>query len=205
VLNYLFPVMTVLFSGALVPGERLTLRRLASVLVAFFGAYWVLTRGQVVSFRFTNWAGALAALGAAVCYGFFSAACKRMRYELFTGQLIFFGTSAVFAWALAAVSPRLGLPLRMPEADAWLGVFVVGIASNCLGTIFWFRAIRHGDTALMSSLVYLTLFVSLGFFYVLRAEEVRPSALVGSAFVVLGAVLASRPAKTSAGNRNPRY
>ena len=42
VLNYLFPVMTVLFMAALVPGEGLSILRAASVLLAFFGAHAII-------------------------------------------------------------------------------------------------------------------------------------------------------------------
>ena len=192
VLNYLFPVMTVIFSAALVAGERLTVRRMASVLIAFFGAYWVLSRGHLTAFTLSEWRGDLAAFGAAVSYGLFTALGKRFTYERFTGMLVFFAAGGILSTALMLTLAARGLALKPPAWQAWFGLAFIGIASNCLGAITWFRAVRAGDTALMGSLVYLTLFASIGFFYLLRHEAAPASTFIGSVFVVAGAALASR-------------
>jgi len=192
VLNYLFPVMAVLFSAALVPGEALTVRRVVSVLVAFAGAYLVLTQGRPMAFRLTQWRGDLMALGAAASFGLFSALGKRFRYEPISGMLVFFAVGASLSLLLLPLAPALGLALRPPTWSEWLGLGYIGIASNCLGAIFWFRALRIGETAFVGSLVFLAVFVSLILFHVLLKQEIGPSAIVGTAVVVAGAVLASQ-------------
>jgi drug/metabolite transporter (DMT)-like permease len=197
VLNYLFPVMTVLFSAALVRGERLTWRRLASVGLAFLGAFWVLSKGRPQDLAFTEWRGDLAAFGAGAAYGLFTALGKRFRYETFSGMLIFFLVGAALSTTLLLTLIAGGrvVPV-MPRWNAWLGLAFVGIGSNCLGAVTWFRAVRSGDLGLIGSLVNLTLFASIGFFYLLCSEAPGASTFLGSLFVVAGAALASRTSKS---------
>lgn len=193
VLNYLFPVMTVLFSAALVRGERLTARRGVSVLIAFFGAYVVLTRGDLTAFRPESWRGVIAAILAAVSYGMFGTLGKRFRWEPFPGMLVVFAAGGVMATGFLVLAPALGQTLRWPNIMELRGLAFIGIASNCLGTVFWLRALRLGETALVGSVVYLAVFVSVLGFHWLSQEPLPPSILIGVAVLVAGAVLASRP------------
>ena len=49
----------------------------------------------------------------------------------------------------------------------WMGVFATGLAF-----VFWFMALKHGDIIEMSSIVFITPFISLIYIHYLLGEEI---------------------------------
>ena len=78
-LNYLWPMMIVLFA-ALLLGERITLRTAAALLLSFSGVV-VLTLGGEGSAEGTGLLGTVACLLAALCYGLFCVLNKRRNID----------------------------------------------------------------------------------------------------------------------------
>ena len=72
----------------------------------------------------------------------------------------------------------------------WLGAFTSGFAF-----VFWFLALKYGDTAKMSNIILLTPFISLVYIYFLVGEKILPSSMVGLAVIVLGILIQSSFAK----------
>ena len=64
------------------------------------------------------------------------------------------------------------------------GVFVNGISY-----IFWFKALEHGETHIISNLLYLTPFISLIYISIFLNEKILLSSVIGLIVIVSGVLL----------------
>lgn len=72
-----------------------------------------------------------------------------------------------------------------------LGILWFGIFTSGLAYVFWFLALKYGDTAKMSNIIFLTPFISLLFIYFLIGEKIYYSSILGLIIIVGGIVIQS--------------
>jgi len=190
IINYLFPMCTLLASAAII-GEKLTARALVSGLICLGGAYVVVCRGDFTRVTFSHPWIDLFALLAAVSWGIFSALGRRWKHEPLTGMFIFIMTGLV----ISGLVLRFTGGRRYPVGWEFYGAFHVGFICNTVGVILWFQALKHGGASLVGNLALLTAFVNLLFIRILLpGQTIHWTAVVGLVIIILG-VLLSRTAK----------
>lgn len=91
--------------------------------------------------------------------------------------------------SLAAIS------LLLPNDTEWpwqgvLGATYVGLFEMSLAFVFWLKAMRiASSTAQISSLIYLSPFISLFLIYFLLEEDIYPTTLLALTSIVIGLIL----------------
>ncbi len=194
IINYLFPMCT-LFASAAILGERLTARSVVAAVVAFAGAWVVVSRGHLSQAAFMHPAVDLLAFAAAACWGIFSALGRRWRYEPLTGMFVFITTGLV----LSALVLPFTAGRKVPVGWEFYGCFHVGFLCNTLGVILWFLALKHGGASLAGNLSLLGSFVSLVFIRLLRPDqEITWSAFAGLCLIVFGVLLSRKTLRAAA-------
>lgn len=185
IINYLWPICTVVISGALYK-EKMTVTKILALLVSFFGVAVVATGGSLSNLAHTNLWGVAACLLAAVCYGVFSALNIQVKCHKFPAMTVYYALLAVvgFVSMLVMGEPFPKLTVGEWAIMVWNGVFIFGIAYTT-----WAMAMDCGETAVISNLAYLTPFVSLVAIYFLLGEPIGLSSIVGLAIVILGVVI----------------
>jgi len=190
IINYLFPMCTLLASAALVR-EKLTLRAALSALICFFGAFLVVSRGDFSRLTFRYPLIDLLAFCAAVSWGVFSALGRRWRHEPLSGMFVFICTGVVISGAVLLFTGGR----RYPIGWEFYGAFHVGFLCNTVGVMLWFYALRASGASLVGNLSLLAAFVNLIFIrLLLPAQPIPLIAVVGLAVIVFG-VLISRTGK----------
>ncbi|HIH24042.1 TPA: DMT family transporter [Candidatus Woesearchaeota archaeon] len=185
ILNYTWPLWVVVFSVLLLK-RRFTWRSAAAIVLSFLGVVVVATKGTL-ALSFTSVTGDLFALAGAVCYGLFSVLGVRLRYDSTVSMASYyvFGTLFAIPTVLLFSSVPAVSPLQMAGL-AWLGVLTCGVAF-----LMWFLALKHGDTAKMANIVFLTPFLSLVYIHFLLGEAILLSSLVGLMLIVAGIAVQS--------------
>ena len=190
IINYLFPMCTLLASAAII-GEKLTVRALVSGVVCLGGAYVVVCRGDFTQVTFSHPTIDLLALLAAVSWGIFSALGRRWKHEPLSGMFIFIMTGLVISGVVLLFTGGR----RCPVGWEFYGAFHVGFICNTVGVILWFQALKHGGASLVGNLSLLTAFVNLIFIRILLpGQTIHWTAVVGLVVIILG-VLLSRAGK----------
>lgn len=181
IINYLWPVMVVIFA-ALILKEKITGRKIFAIACSFFGIIIVITKGNFESLQFSNLLGAVSAALGALVWGIFSVLGKKQNYEGFTSMMFFYLFGTLFAFiAVLLFSSIPHISLQQFAGLLWLGVFVNGLAF-----VFWFLALKHGDTAKIANIIFLTPFLSLLYIYFLTGEQILVSSIVGLVVIVAG-------------------
>jgi drug/metabolite transporter (DMT)-like permease len=182
--NYLWPLWTVLLAVPVLK-EPMTWRRLAGVLLAFAGVYLLISGGRLLPFASEGALGYLSAGSGAFFWGLFSVLTKRFRFEALPAMAVY---SAGALIGFTGVSLILG-GLRWPSPAGWVMLLLLGGAVNGLAYVLWTLALRHDETAWVSSLIYLVPFVALVYLFVFQGRPIRPLQLACLSLVVSGALL----------------
>ncbi len=190
IINYLWPLWVLILSVPLLR-EPLSWNKVLGMLIAFAGVYLLVSGGSWIRFRAENLPAYASAGIGAFFWGLFSVLSKRQRaHEPLTALFLYLGASWVCFTILALVLHAAGaIRLASPTGHAWLMLAAVGGGANGLGALFWILALRSSDTALASTLVYLTPFLALVYLAMFRGTPVRPLQLAALALILGGPLL----------------
>lgn len=186
-IDYAWPIMTIIFASIILR-EKLTARKIIGIVCSFVGVVIVITRGDLSSLRFTSATGVAYALAAAVVYGLFSVLGKSLKYEAVTSMMFYYFFAAIYSLIAVLIFSSIP-PVTLYQAAGliWNGSLASGVAY-----VLWFLALKYGDTAKMSNMIFLTPFFSLVFGYFLVGERVLLSSLVGLIVIVSGILIQSQ-------------
>lgn len=185
IINYLWPIMTVLFS-CMIFGQTLTLQKVTALLLSFFGVVIVATEGNLSGLSKVDAVGVAACVTAAMCSGLYSTLNSRVTCEKTLATMIYQSTSgavSLITLFLTQGGPRLLNPMEF-SGMLWNGILIYGVAATT-----WAIAITTGDTAKVSNLAYFTPFLSLVYIYFLLGEPISLSSVAGLGFIILGVLV----------------
>lgn len=192
VVNYLWPLLIVLFCAALpasAGGQRLTGWHVAGALVGFAGALIALAGPATIPSEGTLGRGHLAALGAAIVWAGYSVASRLYRQVP--------SASVVAACALTAVGALLIHLLvetpRWPDgAASWAVILAMGLGPVGLAFTLWDSAVKHGDIRLVGVVSYATPLFSNALLAGLGLGRAGPMLWLAVVLVTAGAVMAAK-------------
>lgn len=155
IINYLWPLATVLFACVILK-EKFTALKGIAILLSFFGVVLTTTGGSL-SMSGTQMIGALFCILAATAYGLFSVLNKRCNYNNYIAMMFFYFATFLISGAYLLVQ---GEPISL---SGWqgLGLAYNGICTYAIAYTFWAVALATGDTAKISNLAYMTPFLSM--------------------------------------------
>src|SRR5690242_16051576 len=148
-INYLWPLLIVLFSG-LLPGERLHARHVGGALLGLAGTVALFT-GKGVALGLDFLPGYLLALGAAFAWSGYSVLSRRFA-AVPTAAVAGF---CVATSALAAIAHMLFETTVWPQdAVQWLAVLALGVGPVGIAFYVWDIGVKRGDIRLLGVASY---------------------------------------------------
>ncbi|MDB5413539.1 MAG: EamA/RhaT family transporter [Rubritepida sp.] len=146
-LNYLWPLLIVLFSAPIL-GLRLGPRRLAGVALGFAGCALLLGGGA--RFPAEAYFGFLCAVGCALVWSLYSVIAKRLSAVPTEAVAGFCAVSAILALAAhLAFEPSV-----LPDARQWLAAVLLGLGPVGAAFFLWDLGMKRGDPRLLGTLAY---------------------------------------------------
>lgn len=185
VINYLWPVFVVIFSIFLLK-EKFNYKTILAILVSFFGALIIFTKGNLLIFDNQYMLGYLLAVIGAVCYGLFSVLGKKLEYEKFSSMLVYYISATILIIPTTIITSGILIPKSIITI---ISILVLGGIMNSIGFVFWFKAIKLGDTHKTANYIYIVPFLAMIWTYVLNSEQILLSSLVGLGLVIIGTLI----------------
>ncbi len=189
-LNYLWPLLIVLFAG-LLPGVRVRGAQIVGTLLGLVAAIVLVTRGSVIEIQPQYLPGYLAALCAAVIWAAYSVLNRRHAAVPSAAITIACALVAVFG-ALAHLAFEQGV---QPSVLQWGALALMGLGPVGAAFLLWDHGTKHGDIALLGSLSYLAPLLSTLLLVLTGRAAPHWSQAVAIALLLLGAWLSVRAPK----------
>lgn len=185
-LNYLWPLLIVVFAGFL-PEERLRKRQVAGALLGFAGAGLIVTRGRGIYVDPQYLPGYAFAVAAGVIWASYSVLSRRARAVPTSAVGAFCGATAV----LALLCHLLLEPTVWPSGGQWAAVLGLGLGPVGVAFYTWDYGVKRGDIQTLGALAYAAPLLSTGLLVGLGLAEPSWVLLAATALITGGAVLAS--------------
>jgi drug/metabolite transporter (DMT)-like permease len=186
-INYLWPLLIVLFS-ALLPGERLRWHHIAGCLLALGGAVLV-THGEGLSFNPAYTLGYVAALAAALVWAAYSVLSRR-----FAGVSSDAITGFCLATALLAGLCHFALEPTIWPDNPWQWAAIVGLGLGPVGLAFyvWDIGVKHGDIQVLGAASYSAPLLSTLILILSGYAAYSHAILIACLLITAGALLAAK-------------
>ena len=198
IINYMWPIMSVVFACLLLK-ESLTPRKIIAILLSFLGIV-IVTGGDLLHFDRQTLLCALLCLLAAVCYGAFTALNRKYSYDV--------GVVTMLGYLIAVVLTGAVILVRRDfftvNSTQVLGFIWNGVFTMAIPNALWVVALRHGGTAKISNLAYVTPFLSMLCARFVLGEPIRLYSVIGLTVIVLGIFIQLKPSKKKETGNEPR-
>jgi drug/metabolite transporter (DMT)-like permease len=186
-INYLWPLLIVLFSS-LLPGERLKPAHLVGAFLGFAGVVVLIAGRGALDARAEYLPGYACALVAAFVWGGYSVLSRRF------GQV---PTDAVAGFCLVTAALSLVCHLLFetavwPESDAqWLALLALGLGPVGAAFYVWDIGMKRGDIRLLGVASYATPVLSTLILVLAGYAEPTLTLALSCSLIVLGALVAT--------------
>jgi drug/metabolite transporter (DMT)-like permease len=187
-LNYLWPLLIVLFSS-LLPGERLRAHHVIGALLGLAGTVLLFAGNASAQLEPRQAAGLAAAFVAAFVWAAYSVMSRKLKAV---------PTDAVagFCFATALLSTIIHLMVETtiwPDAALqWLAIIALGLGPVGAAFYAWDIGMKRGDIRVLGAASYATPLLSTGF--LIAAGYAKPSAAIAVAAVLIagGGLIAAK-------------
>src|SRR3954454_22946323 len=187
-LNYLWPLLIVLFSSFL-PGERLALHHIVGALLGLVGTVLLFTGNSSGGFT----PGQIPGLAAAFVAAFVWAA-----YSVMSRKLKAVATDAVAGFclataALAALVHGVVETTIWPEsAGQWLAIIALGVGPVGAAFFTWDIGMKRGDIRVLGAASYATPLLSTGFLILAGFAKASTNIAIAAVLIAGGGLIAAR-------------
>ncbi len=198
-LNYLWPLLIVVFSAAL-PGERLALHHVIGALLGLAGTVLLFTGNGGVGFARGQLPGLVAAFVAAFVWAAYSVMSRQLKAVPTDAVAGFCAVTAL----LAATAHWLIEVTVWPETPAqWLAIVALGVGPVGAAFYAWDVGMKRGDIRVLGAASYATPLLSTAF--LILAGFAKPSANIAIAALLIagGGLIAARDMFANKGVPSP--
>ncbi len=187
-LNYLWPLLIVLFSS-LLPGERLAPHHILGALLGLAGTVLLFVGNTGVQYTAVQIPGFVAAFIAAFVWAAYSVLSRKLKAV---------PTDAVagfcLATALLAAMVHLAIETTIwPEtAMQWLAVVLLGLGPVGAAFYAWDIGMKHGEIRVLGAASYATPLLSTGFLIVAGYAQATTAIALATLLIAGGGLIAAK-------------
>ncbi|MET0814063.1 MAG: EamA family transporter [Pseudoxanthomonas sp.] len=191
-LNYLWPLLIVVFAG-LLAGVRIRGVQIVGTLLGLAAAIVLVTRGSGIEIQPRYLPGYLAALCAAVIWAAYSVLNRR--HAQVSSEAIIVACALVALFGLLA---HLGCEESVtPSSMQWLVLALMGFGPVGAAFLLWDHGTKHGDIAVLGSLSYLAPLLSTLLLVLAGRADPHGSQAVAIVLLMVGAWLSLRSPRSA--------
>ena len=187
------PLLTALLLSIFYKSERLSKKQIFGSLLAFLGMVMVVLNGQLI--LHLNPRGDALAIGAAVCWAFYSLLMKRVMHKysswFISRKVFFYGLLTILPY-YALVSP-LNTDVNILSRPVVYGnLLYLGSVASMFCYIMWNWTLSKLGAVKATNYLYLQSLFTMLFASLILHERITWMAIAGAAILILGMIRAER-------------
>ena len=184
-INYLWPLLIVLFS-ALLPGEKLRWFHMAGAACGLAGTVILIAGKGELGFDWRYTAGYAAAFACAFTWSIYSVLSRRFAAVPTDAVGAFCAATALLSWIGHAMFETTSWPADIRE---WAAVVALGLGPVGLAFFCWDHGMKRGDMRALGTMAYAAPLLSTLLLIVFGQGALTLPVLLACALIVGGAVL----------------
>ncbi|KGK42588.1 membrane protein [Nitrincola sp. A-D6] len=184
-LNYTWAITLTLLAVPFL-GQRIRRQDWLAIILGYFGALVIATKGDLLSLNFDDPTGvALALLSTVIWAGYWILNTRNS-----SDPIISLALSFILAFPMILLATAIWSDFQMTAWQGWLGAIYVGIFEMGIAFVMWLMAMRYAEnTARISNLIFISPFASLIFLRFLVGEQIYAATLVGLVMIVIALLI----------------
>ena len=184
-INYSWVVMMVLLSIPILK-QKMSFKAFLGVFVSYVGVLIIATKGDLFSLEFDNPHGVVLALSTTVIWALFWLFNTKKSNDTVVSLFLIF----LFSLPFIVLAVFLGSTFELPSVNGLLGAAYIGLFEMGITFVFWQSALSLSSTvARVTSLAFITPFLSLLLLYFVLGESILFSTVIGIALIIAGLLL----------------
>jgi len=192
-INYTWAITLALVS---VPVLKQPLSRydVIGLVIAYFGVLIISTQGDLASFEKTNIKGVGYALLSTLIWALYWVYNTRENKPIMISLLLSFSFGLVFILIYYLTTAEI----REIHSNGYFGAIYIGLFEMSLTFLLWLSALKLSDsTAKISTLIFLSPFLSLIFIHYFIGENIQITTFIGLVVIVSGVLIQRKKSKES--------
>jgi drug/metabolite transporter (DMT)-like permease len=178
--------------------QKIALKGLLAVVIGYIGVLVIATQGNLSSLHIANLPGTLLALGSAVIWALFWIYNIKDKRDAVVKLFLNF----LFGFAYICIYLVINQGMNIPPIAGLAGAAYVGVFEMGITFVLWLKALRlTKTTAQVSTLIYLTPFLSLIIISVVVGEKILASTIAGLLLILSGIILQRYPPRPHLASR----
>ena len=187
------PLLTALLLSIFYKSERLSKKQIFGSLLAFLGMVMVVLNGQLI--LHLNPRGDALAIGAAVCWAFYSLLIKRVMHKysswFISRKVFFYGLLTILPY-YAIVSPLNTDVSILTRPVVYGNLLYLGSVASMFCYIMWNWTLSKLGAVKATNYLYLQSLFTMVFASLILHERITWMAIAGAAILILGMIRAER-------------
>lgn len=180
-LNYTWPIMLILLSIPLLK-QKVSLKSSFAILLSFAGIIIITTKGNLTSFKLSNFFGDFLALSSSIIWALFWLLNVKDNKDSIIKLFLNFLSGTVFSFLLLLLMSDFKININALPPFIYIGIFEMSLTF-----VFWLTALKYTYTTdKISQLIFLSPFLSLFFISFIIGEKINLPTIIGLIFIVLG-------------------
>jgi drug/metabolite transporter (DMT)-like permease len=166
--------------------QKLCSREVVAILISYSGVLVVSTHGDLFKFQFSDPFGVALALASTFIWALYWIYNARDNRPPLAGLFMNF----LCALPMTFIYCLVFTDLQIPDMTGLLGAVYVGCFEMGISYFLWLQALKYSASAAqISSLIFISPFISLLLIHFLVGEEILPSTFYGLSLIVVGLIL----------------
>jgi len=166
--------------------QRLNSREVVAILISYSGVLVVSTRGDLFGLHFSNLYGVALALASTIVWALYWIYNARDDRPPLAGLFMNFLCALPMTFAYCLIFTKL----QAPDMTGLLGAVYIGCFEMGISYFLWLQALKYSaSVARISSLIFISPFISLALIHLLVGEEILSSTFYGLILIVSGLIL----------------
>lgn len=183
------PTMTLLLSSFLIK-EKLSFKKLLAILIAFLGAFLVITNGSMdIGTRMNDVVGSLLSLASTFCWAVYTVLNKKFVEK----------HSPLFSTVYTSIFGALLLLPFLPSSQllslslyGWMGLVYLALTCTVFGYLVWSYSLKFIDASKAAVFVYLVPLFSVLLAFIFLGETLTAYSAFGGFLILAGVYCSTR-------------
>jgi len=181
------PAVTLLLSAAFLK-EKISMEKIAAIAVAFLGAFFVITNGNMNFGAIAgDISGSLLSLASTSCWAVYTVVSKRAT-QRHSPLFITAYTSIIGALLFIPIMLLVSSPIKLvtlPLAD-WMGLFFLAVLCTIFAYSIWSYSLERLDASKTAIFIYLVPLFAVLLSYIYLGESITPYTILGGFLIFSG-------------------